>query len=179
MQAREGAPQVQSAPTGDFARTYGDTARAYGSDPRVLDARREAYGIYGREGDSRWETSPVDPAFQNLPLDQATPYGGGAPTAANRGYAPQGAPRPTGNFVGGMVPTDTNINPPITDFEQIDGASLPPPGMANGNALAALSYFQSAPSSQLANSLWGEVFSQRDRKPLTANFDQLQRVFGS
>lgn len=75
-----------------------------------------------------------------------------------------------------MVPTDTDINPPITDYEQIDGASLPPPGQ--DNALMAWNFLQSAPSQSLYAGLMDEVFSTSSKKkPLTANFEQLQGAF--
>jgi len=62
---------------------------------------------------------------------------------------------PAGEAMGlGMQPSDAE--PPITDFEQIDGSMLPPPGGADAG-IAAWNYLQSARSDPYANQMMNEA----------------------
>lgn len=80
------------------------------------------------------------------------------------------------NLRSGMLPSDAGVEPPISGFEQIDGASLPPPGMDNG--LMAMNYIQSAPSQSVAQQLMSEAFNPEPiQKDSRLNFEQLQGVF--
>lgn len=76
---------------------------------------------------------------------------------------------------GGLVESDTDVDPPITGFEHIPGSELPPPG-ASDNAALAFNLIQSAPSQVVAQQLAGELFQEEEQDP-ARNFQQLASAF--
>ena len=96
----------------------------------------------------------------------------GAPLAQARPEAEQG---PMILNSRQMVESDTDVDPPITGFEQVDGAMLPPPGAADKAALA-FGLLQSAPSRSLESQLFADAFQTKEKQtPL--GFAQLQGAF--
>lgn len=75
-----------------------------------------------------------------------------------------------------LVESDTDIDPPITGFEQVDGAMLPPPGAAD-NAALAFQLLQSAPSRSLEGQLFAGAFDEPEQRQSQLGFAQLQGAF--
>lgn len=105
-----------------------------------------------------------------------------APTQATQGLTIQGAqnvPPPQAFQDAGareLVPSDPNVEPPISDYQEIPGELLPPPG-ADNEKLAALSFLQSAPSRAFSNQFLADAFQSPQIQSPAINFEQLQRAF--
>jgi hypothetical protein len=74
-----------------------------------------------------------------------------------------------------LVQDSAGVEPPITDFEQTDGALLSPP--ESDNRAAALSLIQSAPSRAVASELFNELTAGSQPPDSRLTFEQLQRAF--
>lgn len=130
----------------------------------------------GEGAGSREENTPKQPEKPEVAPEEARPrppslaFEGGD-TGVRAPTQPQGR----GGANGPITSGDPNAEPPISDFEQIAGGDLPPPGA--DNAALALSLLQSAPSRQLAGGLMNEAFSAPRRRDTRASFADLQGVF--